>query len=67
MQNPSDEDSVVYVEVENVEVRISDESTPDSGAVIPMVMVDGMLYLDTRLESTIDAWIFATEEVRQEL
>ena len=30
MQNPTDEDIFVYVEVENVEVRISDESTPDS-------------------------------------
>ncbi len=27
MQNPTDEDIIVYVEVENVEVRISDEST----------------------------------------
>ena len=30
MQNPTDEDIIVYVEVENVEVRISDESIPDS-------------------------------------
>ena len=30
MQNQTDEDIVVYVEVKNVEVRISDESTPDS-------------------------------------
>ena len=30
MQNPTDEDIIVYIEVENVEVRISDESTPDS-------------------------------------
>ena len=30
MQNPTDKDILVYVEVENVEVRISDESTPDS-------------------------------------
>lgn len=30
MQNPTDEDIFVYVEVENVDVRISDESTPDS-------------------------------------
>lgn len=30
MQNPTDEDIIVYVEVENVEVRISNESTPDS-------------------------------------
>ena len=29
MQNPTDEDIIVYVEVENVAVRISDESTPD--------------------------------------
>ena len=29
MQNPTDEDIFVYVEVENVAVRISDESTPD--------------------------------------
>ena len=29
MQNSTDEDIWVYVEVENVEVRISDESTPD--------------------------------------
>lgn len=29
MQNPTDEDIVVYVEVENVEIRISDESAPN--------------------------------------
>ena len=29
IQNSTDEDIIVYVEVENVEVRISDESTPD--------------------------------------
>ena len=29
IQNPTDEDIVVYVQVENVEVRISDEITPD--------------------------------------
>ena len=29
MQNPTSEDIVVYVEVENVEVRISDESVPN--------------------------------------
>lgn len=29
MQNPTNEDIIVYVEVENAEVRISDESTPD--------------------------------------
>uniref|UniRef100_UPI0040568C36 M56 family metallopeptidase n=1 Tax=Agathobacter sp. TaxID=2021311 RepID=UPI0040568C36 len=30
MQNRTDKDLIVYVKVENVEVRISDESTPDS-------------------------------------
>ena len=30
MQNPTNEDVIVYVEVENVEVRISEESIPDS-------------------------------------
>ena len=29
MQNPTNEDIIVYVEVENVKVRISDEATPD--------------------------------------
>ena len=29
VQNPTDEDIIVYVEVENIEVRISDEATPD--------------------------------------
>ena len=29
IQNPTDEDIIVYVQVENVEVRISDEITPD--------------------------------------
>lgn len=30
MQNPTNEDVIVYVEVENVEIRISEESIPDS-------------------------------------
>ncbi len=80
IQNSTDEDIIVYVEVENVAVRISDESTPDrmrfeaeiletyparitevfsirvvkeaeTWALIPMVMVNGTLYLDTGYES----------------
>ena len=52
IQNPTDEDFVVYVNVKNVEVRIADEET-EKWDLIPMVMIDGELYLDTGYESTV--------------
>lgn len=63
VQNDSDRGPIaVSVEVEGVEVRIAEKADTESseevavgGDLIPMVMVEGELYLDTGYESTAEA------------